>query len=206
MVERTGAIDRQSDKYQDLIHRAYRAMFEQSERFRTALMQTRGMLLAHSTGENNPYKTILTPTELCGILTELRDNYDKRDKTQELIEKSVTYEHEDLEQEKPTKKKIVYVDMGGVLFLGKVFAEWRSALPESVLENGCFFLAVWFFFWGWIQYLILDGARFFSLMKTRKEELTDEFTDGERAIIRLCSDIVTGIIFLIVYGVLCYIG
>ena len=109
------AIDRQSDKYQDLIHRAYKAMFEQSERFRTALMQTRGMLLAHSTGENNPYKTILTPTELCGILTELRDNYDKRDKTQELIEKSVTYEHEDLEQEKPTKKKIVYVDMGGVL-------------------------------------------------------------------------------------------
>ena len=96
--------------------------------------------------------------------------------------------------------------VGGVLFLGKVFAEWRSALPESVLENGCFFLAVWFFFWGWIQYLILDGARFFSLMKTRKEELTDEFTDGERAIIRLCSDIVTGIIFLIVYGVLCYIG
>lgn len=109
------AIDRQSDKYQDLIHRAYKAMFEQSERFRTALMQTRGMLLAHSTGENNPYKTILTPTELCGILTELRDNYDKRDKKQELIEKSVTYEHEDLEQEKPTKKKIVYVDMGGVL-------------------------------------------------------------------------------------------
>ena len=80
---------------------------------------------------------------------------------------------------------------GGVLFLGKVFAEWRSALPESVLENGCFFLAVWFFFWGWIQYLILDGARFFSLMKTRKEEITDEFTDGERAIIRLCSDIVS---------------
>ena len=60
-------------------------MFEQNERFRAALMQTRGIVLAHSTGENNPYKTILTPTELCGILIELRDNYDKRDKTQELI-------------------------------------------------------------------------------------------------------------------------
>ena len=60
-------------------------------------------------------KTILTPTELCGMLMELRDNYDKRDKTQELIEKSVTNELEDLDSEKPTAKKIVYVDMGGVL-------------------------------------------------------------------------------------------
>ena len=63
------AIDRQSQAYQDLIHRAYKAMFEQNERFRAALMQTRGIVLAHSTGENNPYKTILTPTELCGILS-----------------------------------------------------------------------------------------------------------------------------------------
>ena len=80
------AIDRQSDKYQELIHHAYEAMFGQSERFRTALMQTRGMVLTHSTGEDNPYKSILTPAELCGMLMELRDNYDKRDKTQEIIE------------------------------------------------------------------------------------------------------------------------
>ena len=46
---------------------------------------------------------------------ELRDNYDKRDKTQELIKKSVTNELGDLDSEKPTAKKIVYVDMGGVL-------------------------------------------------------------------------------------------
>ena len=78
------AIDRQSEEYQHLIRRAYQAMFEQSERFRTALMQTRGMILAHSSGETNSYKTILTPAELCGILTELRDNYDKRDMTREL--------------------------------------------------------------------------------------------------------------------------
>ena len=109
------AIDRQNQIYQDLIHRAYKAMFEQSERFRTALMQTRGMVLTHSTGEDNPYKTILTPTELFGILMELRDNYDKRDKTQELIEKSVTNKQGDLDSKKPTAKKIVYVDMGGVL-------------------------------------------------------------------------------------------
>lgn len=52
-------------------------------------MQTRGITLTHSEGETNPYKTILTPAEFCGILTELRDNYDRRDKTQELIDKSV---------------------------------------------------------------------------------------------------------------------
>lgn len=55
-------------------------MFDQSERFRAALMQTRGITLTHSSGETNPYKTILTAQELCTILTELRENYDKRDK------------------------------------------------------------------------------------------------------------------------------
>lgn len=83
------AIDRQGKEYQGLLRRAYQAMFEQNERFRMALMQTRGMTLTHSEGENSPYKTILTPAEFCGILTELRDNYDSRDKTQELIDKSV---------------------------------------------------------------------------------------------------------------------
>lgn len=83
------AIDRQGKEYQDLLRRAYQAMFEQNERFRMALMQTRGITLTHSEGETNPYKTILTPAEFCGILTELRDNYDRRDKTQELIDKSV---------------------------------------------------------------------------------------------------------------------
>ena len=97
------AIDRQSEEYQQLIKRAYQAMFEQSERFRTALMQTRGMVLAHSSGEESPYKTILTPAEFCSILTELRDNYDKRDKTLELKDKSVE------------RKKRLYFDMDGVL-------------------------------------------------------------------------------------------
>ena len=74
------AIDRQSEEYQKLLRRAYQAMFDQSERFRAALMQTRGMTLTHSSGETNPYKTILTSQEFCTILTEMRDNYDKRDK------------------------------------------------------------------------------------------------------------------------------
>ena len=74
------AYDRQSDDYQKLIRRAYQAMFDQSERFRAALMQTRGITLIHSSGEENPYKTILTEDEFCLILTEIRDSYDKRDK------------------------------------------------------------------------------------------------------------------------------
>ncbi|MCH5174535.1 MAG: hypothetical protein J1F40_01440 [Prevotellaceae bacterium] len=90
------AIDRQSEEYLQLVRRAYTAMFEQNERFRTALMTTRGKTLFHSRGERDPYKTILTEQEFCQILTELRDNYDKRDKHLE-------------------RKKRVFIDMDGVL-------------------------------------------------------------------------------------------
>lgn len=86
------AIDRQSREFTALVREAYNAMFEQSERFRTALMATRGMILYHTKGESNPYKTILTEQEFCSILTELRENHDHRDKTQELISKSVQHE------------------------------------------------------------------------------------------------------------------
>lgn len=74
------AYDRQGDEYQKLLRRAYQAMFDQSERFRAALMSTRGITLVHTCGETNPYRTILTADEFCRILTELRENYDKRDK------------------------------------------------------------------------------------------------------------------------------
>lgn len=74
------AIDRQSQDYQRLLRRAYQAMFDQNERFRAALMATRGITLTHTTGETDPFKTILTASELCSILTEIRDNYDRRDK------------------------------------------------------------------------------------------------------------------------------
>ena len=90
------AYDRQSEEYQKLICRAYQAMFDQSERFRAALMQTRGITLIHSSGEESPYKTILTEQEFCQILTEMRDSYDRRDKGIE-------------------RKKRVFVDMDNVL-------------------------------------------------------------------------------------------
>lgn len=87
-------IDRQCGELAALVRQAYNAMFEQSEGFRTALMATCGMTLYHTKGESNPYKTILTEQEFCGILTELRENHDHRNKTQELIAKSVQYEPE----------------------------------------------------------------------------------------------------------------
>lgn len=123
------AIDRQSEEYQQLIRRAYLAMFEQSERFRTALMQTRGMILVHSCGEENPYKTILTQTEFCGILTELRNNYDMLDKTQELKEKSIR------------RKKLLYLHgigssaaSGTVKVLKEMLPEFDIVAPEIPVD------------------------------------------------------------------------
>lgn len=79
------AIDRQSDAHQQLIRRAYQALFGQNECFREALMQTRGITLIHTIGEENSFKTILTPSEFCSILTEMRDRYDRRDMTREFV-------------------------------------------------------------------------------------------------------------------------
>lgn len=91
------AIDRQGEEFQQLVRRAYQAMFEQSQRFRDALMQTRGMALVHSIGEVNPYRTILTSQELCSILTGIRDAYDKRDK------------------KLPKRRKRVFINMDNIL-------------------------------------------------------------------------------------------
>jgi len=112
------AIDRQGEEYQQLIRRAYLAMFEQSERFRAALMQTRGITLVHTSGEANPFKTILTPSEFCGILTDLRDNYDLRDKTKELEEKSVK------------KKKLIYLHGFGSSAASGTVQTLRELLPD----------------------------------------------------------------------------
>lgn len=112
------AIDRQSEEYQQLIRRAYQAMFEQNERFRTALMQTRGITLVHTCGEPNPYKTILTPSEFCSILTDMRDRYDLRDKTKELKEMSIR------------RKKLIYLhDFGSSAASGTV-QTLQELLPD----------------------------------------------------------------------------
>lgn len=94
------SIDRQSSEYLIFIRKAYQSMFEQNERFRTALMATRGMKLYHSKGEKNPFKTILTEKELCNILTDIRDKYDKRDKQVSPAPKRIFINLENLEADK----------------------------------------------------------------------------------------------------------
>jgi hypothetical protein len=66
-------IDRFGDEYQDLLDRAYQAMFEQSSAFRKALMSTQNATLTHSIGRRKESETILTKTEFCRRLERLRD-------------------------------------------------------------------------------------------------------------------------------------
>ena len=134
------AIDRQSGVFLTLIKNAYEAMFEQNECFRTALMDTRGKMLYHSQGEQDSHKTILTEREFCGILTDLRDRYDFRDKTKELNEQreqsrvcsgyaeSREKKVEDqLEEKSIRRKKRVFVDMDNV------FVDFQSYLLRQEL-------------------------------------------------------------------------
>ena len=112
------ALDRQSEEYQKLISRAYQSMFEQSERFRAALMQTRGITLVHTSGEPSSFKTILTPAEFCGILMNMRDSYDLRDKTKELEEKSIR------------RKKVIYFHGFGSSAASGTVKTLRELLPD----------------------------------------------------------------------------
>lgn len=65
-------IQRDSDQFQGLIRKAYRAMFEQCPEFYEALKATKNKRLFHSIGNPIQSDTILTEKELCDILTELR--------------------------------------------------------------------------------------------------------------------------------------
>lgn len=64
--------DRHGKEYQELLDRAYRALCEQSESFRKALLATQSATLTHSIGKTNTSETILTRREYCSRLTKLR--------------------------------------------------------------------------------------------------------------------------------------
>lgn len=64
--------NRHGEEFQQLLRRAYSAMFDQAPRFREALEATGTKHLYHSIGSTDPHKTILTEQEFCSILTELR--------------------------------------------------------------------------------------------------------------------------------------
>lgn len=65
-------IKRDSKQYQDLLDKAYQAMYDQSESFKKALHITSGQL-THSLGKTKQSETVLTISEFCGRLMRLRD-------------------------------------------------------------------------------------------------------------------------------------
>ena len=115
------AIDRHSEEFQRLVRRAYQAMFEQSERFRDALMQTRGITLVHTGGEPSSYKTILTPAEFCGILMDMRDSHDLRDKKKTECQ---------LEEKSVRRKKLIYFHGFGSSAASGTVKTLRELLPD----------------------------------------------------------------------------
>jgi predicted NAD-dependent protein-ADP-ribosyltransferase YbiA (DUF1768 family) len=64
--------DRLSQGYQELLDRAYQALFDQSNKFRDALVASGEARLTHSLGKSDPCLTILTVDELCSRLERLR--------------------------------------------------------------------------------------------------------------------------------------
>lgn len=67
------AIDRHSEAYQDLLNRAYNALY-QNQGFKRALEATKDCKLTHSIGRKDPSHTILTQSEFCSRLMKLRDS------------------------------------------------------------------------------------------------------------------------------------
>jgi hypothetical protein len=66
------SIDRHSLEYQHLIDKAFSALFE-NIKYKEALLSTKGSILTHSIGKEDPNLTILTTSEFCLRLMILRD-------------------------------------------------------------------------------------------------------------------------------------
>jgi len=65
-------IKRDSQRYQDLLDRAYMELAKQSEGFRKALLASGDGMLTHSIGNRNKNQTVLTSNEFCSRLMKLR--------------------------------------------------------------------------------------------------------------------------------------
>jgi len=65
-------IDRHSEEYQALLDRAYNALAENTK-FQKALKATGSANLTHKIGKRKPNETVLTRTEFCGRLIEIRE-------------------------------------------------------------------------------------------------------------------------------------
>lgn len=66
-------LPRVSGAYQDLLDRAFQAMYDHSKSFRDALEASKGATLTHSMGKNDQSQTVLTNTEFISRLNKLRE-------------------------------------------------------------------------------------------------------------------------------------
>lgn len=73
------AIPRASEEYQKLLDRAYLAMFSQNSKAQKALLATQRATLTHSIGRRKISETVLTVTEFCSRLTEIRTYLQTKD-------------------------------------------------------------------------------------------------------------------------------
>ena len=64
-------ISRHSEEYQQLLDRAFEAL-AQNTSFQKALLATGDAVLTHSIGKTNPSETVLTRSEFCSRLTQIR--------------------------------------------------------------------------------------------------------------------------------------
>jgi hypothetical protein len=70
-------IDRFSRDYQQLLDRAFEALYTTNESARKALLASGDAVLEHGTADKNPKKTLLTRSELCRRLTKIRERLKK---------------------------------------------------------------------------------------------------------------------------------
>ena len=64
---------RDSKEYQNLLNRAYNALYTQNESFRQCLSDAKNAVFTHSIGNSNKKETVLTESEFCKRLQYLKD-------------------------------------------------------------------------------------------------------------------------------------
>ena len=70
-------VDRFSQEYQDLLDRAFEALYTTNESAKRALLASGDAVLKHSIGKKSPKETVLTQSEFCSRLSRLRERLKK---------------------------------------------------------------------------------------------------------------------------------
>ena len=95
----------------------------------------------------------------------------------------------------------------------------RSAFVDNHLQQGFFFLMVYFVLWTWLQYLAFDGMRPFKNLRSRDDpdqhrphtsfrfkdlintniDAFEGLDEDEKTVCRLCADAIVAVVFLLAY-------